>query len=253
METADIPVWNGEYDTSWFDADGTEFHLTTPEQYAGFVKLQNQGVCKKGQTFYLDTDIDFNGRSIATISTFSGTLDGNGYAFRNFPNTMIGTLTGTVRNLSVEFMVESMSFESSSNVFVGLLCNINAGTIKNCHLFGKVTSLSMKMGTGGAYGCFGFVCGSNTGTIQGCTNAAKIVSFTSLDDLGTYYFGGICGQGIMGSISECANAGYLDVFKEKDGVTLVGGICGAGDGTLAISKCKNIGNISGMFCGGIAG
>ena len=74
VENADIPVWNGGYDTAWYDADEMEFHLTTPEQYAGFVRLQNQGVCKEGQTFYLDTDIDFNGQSIATISTFSGIL-----------------------------------------------------------------------------------------------------------------------------------------------------------------------------------
>lgn len=36
-----IDIWNGTYDTSWYSSYENEFHISTPEQFAGVAEIVN--------------------------------------------------------------------------------------------------------------------------------------------------------------------------------------------------------------------
>lgn len=63
-EDAAASVWDGTYDTSWYDSEETEFHLSKAEQLAGFIQLVNDGHQTKNLTIYLDGDMNFNNRPV---------------------------------------------------------------------------------------------------------------------------------------------------------------------------------------------
>ena len=54
---AEKDIWDGTTDTSWYDSEETEFHISTPEELAGLAELVNDGKSMSGQTFVLDNDI----------------------------------------------------------------------------------------------------------------------------------------------------------------------------------------------------
>ena len=53
-------VWDGTYDTSWYNSYENEFHINTPEQFAGIAKIVNSGNDMSGKTVYIDEDIYLN-------------------------------------------------------------------------------------------------------------------------------------------------------------------------------------------------
>ena len=59
-EEGALTVWDGTANTSWYDGEETEFHISTPEELAGLAKQIQSGKTMKGQTFYLDSDIILN-------------------------------------------------------------------------------------------------------------------------------------------------------------------------------------------------
>ena len=53
-------TWDGTTDTSWYVSTGSEYVLTTAEQFAGFAELVNGGETFQGKTVILDADITLN-------------------------------------------------------------------------------------------------------------------------------------------------------------------------------------------------
>lgn len=106
-------TWDGETDTSWFNADAN-YTLTTAEQLAGFAELVNGGESFKGKTITLASNIDLVNKEWTPIgnssNTFQGTFDGNG---------------NTISNLNV-------AMEGKSNV--GLFGMTTDGSVKNVHI-----------------------------------------------------------------------------------------------------------------------
>ena len=49
---SDVPAWSGKSDHSWYDESESEFHLTTPEEFAGLMELGSQGFTMAGKTIY---------------------------------------------------------------------------------------------------------------------------------------------------------------------------------------------------------
>ena len=57
---AEVDVWDGTSDISWYDQNEISFLITTPEQLAGLAELGNMGISFEGQTIYLGADMILN-------------------------------------------------------------------------------------------------------------------------------------------------------------------------------------------------
>ena len=178
----------------------------------------------------LTEDIDLNNEPWTPIGIgedtgkedlpYSGTFDGNGH---------------TISGLNVNYGDKNG----------GLFCYVKSATIKNLTVAGSVTYSS---GNGIAYG--GIVGCADSSTIENCTNRCTVT--------GRWYAGGIVGRAANTTITGCANFGNIS----SSGINCVGGICGylssyASDETSTnfstIRDCYNVGSISGIYAGGIAG
>ena len=178
----------------------------------------------------LTEDIDLNNEPWTPIGIgedtrkddlpYSGTFDGNGH---------------TISGLNVNYGDKNG----------GLFCYVKSATIKNLTVAGSVTYSS---GGGIAYG--GIVGYADSSTIENCTNRCTVT--------GRWYAGGIVGWAANTTITGCANFGNISI----SGINCVGGICGylssyASDETSTnfstIRDCYNVGSISGIYAGGIAG
>ena len=178
----------------------------------------------------LTADIDLNNEPWTPIGIgedtrtedlpYSGTFDGNGH---------------TISGLNVNYGDKNG----------GLFCYVKSATIKNLTVAGSVTYSS---GDGIAYG--GIVGCADSSTIENCTNRCTVT--------GNWYAGGIVGWSANTTITGCANFGNISI----SGFNCVGGICGylssyASDETSTnfstIRDCYNVGSISGIYAGGIAG
>lgn len=99
-------AWNGSVDTSWYNADKTEFEISTPEQLAGVAAIANgtaEGIAKNnftGKTVTLTADLDLGAVKKADGtwdteksknwvpigkfgSNFNGTFESNGHTITN--------------------------------------------------------------------------------------------------------------------------------------------------------------------------
>ena len=94
-----VSTWDGTaVDRSWYDADptATSYTITTAAQFAGLAEICNTFPSNtsaypfKGQTIYLDVDIDLDGHKFAPIGDasadkryFYGSFDGQGHTVSN--------------------------------------------------------------------------------------------------------------------------------------------------------------------------
>ena len=76
-------TWDGTEDTAWYNDTDTAFALSTAEEFAGFVKLVNEGNKFSQKTVELKSNIDFGGEEWTPIKKFAGTLNGNGHVVKN--------------------------------------------------------------------------------------------------------------------------------------------------------------------------
>ena len=69
----------GNYDTSWYDGNNSgEYHISTPQQLAGWAYLASQGNRMSPNRIVLDNDLDLSAHYWTPIKEFAGFLDGNG-------------------------------------------------------------------------------------------------------------------------------------------------------------------------------
>ena len=107
--------------------------ILTQDDMANFAKILAENPNGK---YALGSDIDFGGNSIGQIGTFSGELDGRGFALKNFTLTnnsstdpqwsiaFIAENTGTIKNVALEF---SYSGNNGKEGFVAK----NSGNMNN--------------------------------------------------------------------------------------------------------------------------
>ncbi len=235
-EAAKITVWDGTSDTTWYDDEETEFHLTTAEQLAGVAVLSTSS--KKsfyGKTIYLENDLYLNESDstknswtpIGTSTTFSGTFDGKGHYIYNYysaKNGMFDNVGGKIMNIN---FVNATINTTESNV--GGISRY-AANIENCYFSGKISG-----------GCdyIGGICGK--GSASDCVFSGEIKS-----DKDHTCCGGICGYS-KGGPTNCVSYG------EISSAYMAGGIS-AEVSSVAIHNCSNYANVSGSnFAGGIFG
>ncbi|MCI5910501.1 MAG: hypothetical protein MRZ46_02490, partial [Oscillospiraceae bacterium] len=259
---AEKDVWDGTTDTSWYDSEETEFHISTPEELAGLAELVNDGKSMSGQTFVLDNDIYMNDVSkyekwesvaptnswtpIGTSDTycFSGIFDGSGFSIEGLyisgSDYQYSGLLGYTTDLS-EISNINMTYEYINNTYgnkcyAGGITAYSKGKIDNCIFNGTVTSSSSSYGGG--------IAGYSTAEISNCTNNGTVTSSSDYNSYG----GGIAGYS-SAEISNCTNSG--DVTSSSSSSSYGGGI--AGYSSANISNCANNGTITSSYGGGIVG
>lgn len=273
--SAETAVWNGKIDISWYDAEETELHISTAEELAGLASLCNNDHKMEQTTIYLDNDIYLNDvtnfenwntaspeNEWTSISTFSGTLNGNGH---------------TIYGLYVTRDTSDINF-NTKNINAGF-CDISEGTIQNLnfdksYIFTTQSGFNYSSeGFSSSMYCIGGICGYNAGTIQNCVVSGIIQTVTTPDAsayVGSYVgspkpwfntaIGGIAGEN-LGNILQCENKMTINAAIMNDsGNMIAGGICGKGGGIagcvggdIELTNCYNEGQLSGSTTGGIIG
>ncbi|MCI8394371.1 MAG: hypothetical protein HFH86_02680 [Bacilli bacterium] len=196
-------------------------------------------------TFTLTRDYDasiITKNSNSLISSFNGTLNGNGHKIYNLSKPLFETLeSATIENLILEN--PKLSGVNSR----GTLANAaNNTTVRNVH----VKDLTLITGTSRVGGLLGET--TATTIEQSSVNNFKIT--TSLH----IRVGGLVGNMIGGSIKNCYVEGELNSTQNKDG-NGISGILGTGDGkeliTIenCIAKVVYANNVSARLNGDIIG
>lgn len=172
-------VWAGAdaedgIDTSWYNANETEFKINTAAELAGLAKLVNDGTNFSGKTIKLAKDIDLGDKEWTPIGNgnnsfaFSGTFDGDGYTISglNVPDTnapgLFGCIFGTVQNLIVKGNVTVGDNADGGNYGEGggVVCD-NNGTVWNCGFYGSVIDETNYLDVGG-------IAGGGSGKVLNC-------------------------------------------------------------------------------------
>ena len=160
-DTAATP-WSGEVDYTWYDAEATEFELTSPEELAALAALIN-GVATPattysaraaqtvqdnfaGKTITLAGDINLNNMAWTPIgnwdNAFAGTFDGQGHTIYglniNDPEGEGVGFFGVVENATIKNVNLCDVKINADSMVAGLVGAAYPATIENCHVSGNV-------------------------------------------------------------------------------------------------------------------
>ncbi|MEC5158339.1 GLUG motif-containing protein [Chryseobacterium sp. MP_3.2] len=209
--------WADFADTSWYNATGDNFELTTSAELAGLAKLVKAGNKMVGKNFKIMSNMDISAHLWDPVGynntyPFSGNVDGNS---KTISNLKINRTTGDWLGLFGQFITAT----------------VKDLTLDGSQIYGKDTS-------GGFIG--------NMAVNSRATNChVKNVDmvFTS------YNVGGFTGGVLSGSeVSNCSASGSVV------GVNQIGGFAGTSWSNSLISKSYCEGTVQGQYIvGGFSG
>ncbi len=244
-------------DTSWYNANVSEFTLSDVADLLGFSQLAQEGNTFAGKTVKLGADITLNegkaafwksqvpARSWTPVTDFAGTFDGQGHSISGV--YCVGTsslaffaqLTGaTVKNLSLK---NSYVAGTGSNVAAFVATGKGSVTIENCYTDAIVSGGSNNVG--------GFVATLNS-TVASELHL-KNLWFDGSVTLKDRFGGGIVANGNTTDAGpcnivvaeSCLNSGT--VYSSHTGtVSHIAGIVGRNDGKTYLTDCLNVGKVS---------
>lgn len=203
---------------------------------------------KLDENIYELTD-DITYFQLPNISTFDGTIKGNGYCIKKVEGRVINELQGTIQN--VTFEVDSADYVITENL----------GTLKNCTIRRKdaestsgggickknnnlIVNCTVLNGSIVRDDSAGLISGFNGGEIKNCKVEGEVI--------GKNAAGGICGQLLSGgSIKKCSSSAYVKSQRSGGGIV---GVDLSDNSELVISDCSVEGKIdshtrSGIFVG----
>lgn len=220
--------WSSYADTNWYTADGTEFTLTTPEQFAGLAKLVNGGKNMRGITIKLGNDVDFAAHRFDEIigknnsNPFSGTFDGGNHTISGVmvfePAGAFVGFFGQTNEAVIRNAVVRNATIVGSNTAGALVSNVyNKGLVSNCHAYDcRVVSAPFESTFGG----------SAAGSLVGA-----MVDFSKMENCSAkgmeIYCSGQSGAFISQAYNQCeVNNCFVQDSKLTADVGLVGGFVG---------------------------
>lgn len=266
----EIHIWDGTSDTSWYDDEETEFHISTPEQLAGMAAIVNTGKTMEGKTFILDNDIYLNDVSTydewettppenewISFKEFSGTFQGENHSIIGMYSTSGGLFenvtNGCVSELNLDDIYINYSLRDYTNgvaittnrtytTLIGGLVNCtNKSLVAKCYVQGIINSNATikvrvsSVSVGLSYeACIGGVVGnSNSDEIIDCYSNTDIIHNS---DCNRFYYSG-------------SEERSLEISHFES----TGGICGYSNSYVI--NCINNGNIKAnhAYVGGICG
>jgi len=230
LEETIIPYQNlmsqSATDTSWYDANATEYRLATVADYKGFASLVTGGTTFENKTVYLINDLKFQdgnasawyagtatGTKISMVGSstavFSGIFDGQEHTISGFYNSTTRYLAmfpqvsgGTIKNFKVTNSCVVATGTQDTNYNASIVGKLIGGTIENVYADDSVYVKSNGKNTGG-------ICGHSTGTsfINKCgftgtvygnkSNTGGIVGLTE----GTFKIDNVLFAGTVGSVA----------------------------------------------------
>lgn len=210
--------------------------------------------------YTITQDMDFTGVSFTPISTFSGTLDGNGKTISNLTFTVgdgnggiFGTNNGTIKNLTVDgATITKQSLFNGNTNGLAVIAGINGKTINNCIV--KNSNIQVKITDEGN---IGLITGFNKGT--GSVTECLVEGDSSISTLtGTNYkscIGGLIGKSfgnVKYSFVESCNISYDNTTTTGANI---GGLIGQQNTSMEGCYAKTVINIntSGSTIGGLLG
>lgn len=181
--------------------------------------------------FELAADIDLSGIvwTNAPLPVFAGVLDGRGHRITNLTVQGDGTspagLFGRIAEGAWVFDLglDDVAIEGADGASdLGGLAGVNAGTIVNCYVTGRVTSGATGRSLGGLVGS------NRQGTIGDCYATATVTGGT-----GSRQLGGLIGYNFLGTVVTCYAAGAVSGTD----VTRAGGLVGHNVDHALVGNC----------------
>lgn len=166
------------------------------------------------KVFKLLNDIDLSGVSnFQTISNFSGTLDGNGFAIKNLTlnnqSSFINTLSsrGVVKNLNFENISITNRNSSHTGIFGTVSGQLENIAIKSGKISNQSSNNGQYLGTGALAGVL-----SSGGAIKDCYSSANVTQGINV--------GGLIGLNQNGTIQDCYVNGVVSSGKKSSGAVV---------------------------------
>ncbi|MDR0219952.1 MAG: hypothetical protein LBI54_00930, partial [Lachnospiraceae bacterium] len=259
---------NPNFPTRVYPLDDTD-GWTAIADAAGLIAIGATAESRSAR-YYLTADIDLGGAEWAPISGFEGTLDGQGYAIKNFKITNVGAdeysfglfsyVSGaTIKNLGLADATINLAPTGSYSSFdVGALAgNASQSSIYNCY---SEASVSFTVNGSDAY-IGGFVGFAGGGSLDYCANYGNVTaanSATENNGWGWLFVGGVLGQASsQTSIYECTNEGAVSANAPVSTNVHAGGIAGRAY-NVDLDYSHNYGPVSAVgaanvFAGGVCG
>ncbi len=272
VEMSEASVWDGTTaDTSWYDADASEYTIDSAADLAGLASLVNgtDKVTFEGKTVKLGADLDMgsfewtpignNTSSYGSTYKFMGTFDGQGHTISSIKISDVEILSQAVFNRGFFGRTDSavikdftlvIDYTYAKNNTGGVAASASKTTFDGITVKGSMQISSKASAANQVGGIVGLT--ENSVTITNCKNEANINANASAEDtvsntknyIKSTYVGGIVGKAASATISDCENTGKIG------GGYAVGGIVGQTYNTKStIERCINSGDITANWAG----
>jgi hypothetical protein len=226
-------VWNGEVDTTWYDASATSFTITSAMQLAGLAQIvndTNENIAAdsfSGKTITLGANIVLNNTSgwdswsDSNAPTHAWTpIGSDGHPFR-------GKFDGGGHT------VAGIYIYNTSASYQGLFGNLSSGTLQDVGVIKSYIYAAQYIG-----GVVGY---STSSTVSNCYNTGTVS--------GSKNVGGVAGSVASGTVSNCYNTGTISGGGMAG--DMAGGVAGYVGGT--VYNCYNAGKVTGSLTGSLIG
>lgn len=182
------------------------------------------------ETCLVITDLDMTGREWTPMA-LSNVFDGGGHTIKGLPGPMFTTISGELRNLTLD-----SSFSVTSGPTAGFLASQVTGTLENVTLKGEYSYSTTGDQSSVTYvgGLAGRLTGG--GSARGCDVKAKITIASSVVMAADAHFGGLFGQVSSSEVKGCRFSGRIEAAPRSPG--------------SYVSKGLNFGGIAGSMSGG---
>lgn len=187
--------------------------------------------------YYTTTqDMDFTGVTFTPISTFSGTLDGNGKTISNLTFSVgdgnggiFAVNNGTIKNLNVTDATVTKNGSLDNNEGTGILAGVNNKELINCHIINS--NLNATPASTGTDTGIGLLCGKNTNSesfISECTvtSGSIIMKGSSASNIGGLVGYNYGGEIEFSSVKSSTNITYSSTGESANIGGLIGCIYG---------------------------
>lgn len=235
-----------------------ERKITTVTEFLRFARSCARESYSSGVRFVLEADIDLSDTDFESVPFFAGEFDGGGHSISGFALTRAGSRLGLFRQIASNGSVHDLKVSGSvaptgTREFLGGLCGVNEGTVKNCEFTGDVRGFTD----------VGGLIGLNTGNVTGCRADIRVC--------GEHQVGGVVGKN-AGVLFNCESTGEINAEEitpsgeksfdlatlSQDDFTDLGDIAGvAGENTGVVRFCRSSATVgyhyTGYNVGGIVG
>ena len=250
-----VSTWDGTVATAFADdSAGTEDDPIEIRSAAEFMYFRNTAAgTATAETYYrLTVDVNLASKNVtAAPAAFAGVFDGNGNTVSNWQNGatgsigLFGTVTGTVKNLKVDGVVNKKTVAQFGTIAAELG---EGGLISDCHVSG------VNLSAGVIQNYLGGIVGSISGkaTVQNCSVAvAEGTTLKKNNTAAVFYKQGV--GGIVGGITVPADT-PVSIINCKNTATIasannsLGGSCGGIVGAIGNAKGASISEVNIINC-----